>query len=86
MQAENDNNGNRDMKIQGVLTKSHRSHDRNYPGGLLQYCHDIETVYEELKEMNVDVADGIRRYHLLGNLESVDSQRYYIQNLNPFHE
>ena len=55
------------------LNKSHRSYDRNYPGGLLQYCHDIETVYEELKVLNVEVADGIKRYNLLGNLESVDS-------------
>ena len=74
------------MKIQRLLNKSHWRYDRNYPGGLLQYCHDIETVYEKLKELNIEVADGIKRYNLMGNLESVDSQRYYIQNLNPFHE
>ena len=39
----------------------------------MQYCHGIETVYEELKVLNVEVADGIKRYNLLGNLESVDS-------------
>ena len=73
MQAEKDNNGNQDMKIWRLFNKSHRSYDRNYPGGLLQYCHDIETVYEELKELNVEVADGIKRYNLLGKLECVDS-------------
>ena len=71
MQAEKDNDGNRDMKIQRLLNKSHRVYDRNYPGGLLQYCHDIETIYEELKELNVEIADGMKRYNLLGNLESV---------------
>ena len=30
-------------------------------------------VYRELKELNVEVADGIKHYNLLGNLESVDS-------------
>ena len=59
------------MKIQSLLTKSHRSYDRNYPGCLLQYSHDIEMVYEELKELNIDVTDGIKHYNLLGNLESV---------------
>ena len=54
MQAEKDTDGNRDMKIQRLLDKSHRVYDRNYPGGLLQYCHDIETIYEELKELNVE--------------------------------
>ena len=28
-------------------------------------------VYEELKELNVEIADGIKRFNLLGNLESV---------------
>ena len=73
MQAEKDNDGNHDMKIQRLLNNSHCSYNRNYPGGLLQYCHDIETVYEELKVLNVEVADRIKRYNLLGNLESVDS-------------
>ena len=71
MQAEKDNDGNRDMKIQRLLNKSHRVYDRNYPEGLLQYCHDIETIYEELKELNVEVAAGIKCFNLLGNFESV---------------
>ena len=72
MQAEKDNDGNRDMKIQRLLNKSHRVYDRNYPGGLfLQYYHDIETIYDELKELNLEIADGMKRYNLLGNLESV---------------
>ena len=45
----------------------------NCPGGLLQYCHDIESVYEELKELDVEVDDDMKWYNLLGNLESVDS-------------
>ena len=32
MQAEKDNDGNRDMKIQRLLNKSHRVYDRNYEG------------------------------------------------------
>ena len=73
IQTEKDNDGNKDMKIQRLLSKSHRSFDGNYPGGLLQYCHDIESVYEELKELVVEVEDSMKRYNLLGNLESVDS-------------
>ena len=29
------------------------------------------TIYEELKELNVEIADGMKRYNLLGNLEGV---------------
>ena len=54
MQAEKDNDGNRDMKIQRLFAKSHRKFGRDYPGGLLQHRHDIETVYEELNEFNVE--------------------------------
>ena len=61
------------MRIQRLISKSHRSFDGNYPGGLLQYCHDIESVYEELKELDVDVHDDIKRSNFLGNLQSVDS-------------
>ena len=74
MQAEKENDGNQDMKIQRLVSKSQRSFDGNYPGGLVQYCHDVESVYEELKELDVEVDDDIKRYNLLGNLESVDSK------------
>ena len=30
-------------------------------------------VYEELKELNVEVADGMKHYNLLGNHERIDS-------------
>ena len=70
MQAEKDNGGNQDMKIQRLLNKRHWNYDRSYPGGLLQYYIDIETVYEELRELNVEVPDGMKHYNLLGNLES----------------
>ena len=73
MQVEKDNDGNKDMRIQRLLSKSHGSFDRNYPGGLLQYCHDVERVYEELNELDVEVDDDIKRHNLLGNLKSVDS-------------
>ena len=61
------------MKIQRLLSKSHRSFDGNYPGDLLQYCHDVESVYGVLKELDVEVDDSMKRYNLLENLESVDS-------------
>ena len=73
MQAQKDNDGNRDTRIQRRLSKSQRNLDGTYPGGLLQYCHDLESVYEELRESDVEVDDDIKRYNLLGNLESVDS-------------
>ena len=34
IQTEKDNDGNKDMKIQRLLSKSRRSFDGNYPGGL----------------------------------------------------
>ena len=68
MQAEKDNDGNRSMRIQRQLSKSQRSFDGNYPGGLVQYCHDVESVYEELKELDVQVDDDLKRYNLFGNL------------------
>ena len=57
--------------IQRLLSNSHRKFEKDYPCGLLQYCHDIETVYEELSELNVEVVDRIKHYNLLGNLDMI---------------
>ena len=70
IQAEKDNDGNRDMRIQRLLSKSQRTFDRIHQGSLLQYCHDVESVYEELGELDVEMDEDI---NLLGNLERVDS-------------
>ena len=37
----------------------------------LEACYSTETIYEELKELNVEVADGMKCYNLLGNRKSV---------------
>ena len=65
---EKDNDGNKEVRIENLLAESEKPLTSKYPGGLLQYIHDLEGTYSELKLLGEIVSEKKKRRDLLTNL------------------
>ena len=45
---EKDNDGNIEVRIATLFNKAKATFHSKYPGGLLKYAHDLESIYAEL--------------------------------------
>ena len=61
------------LRIQNLLAKSHQPFGHDYPGGLLNFVHDLESTYAELETLGLNINNHLRKINLLGHLDHAES-------------
>ena len=70
---EKDNDGNIEVQISNLLHKAQRPFHSKYPGGLLKYVNDLESIYAELDMLDATVDPSDKLRSLLRQLDSMNT-------------